>query len=189
MRRMERPGSEQPGIIPGLDRQRNALPRGAAVRGSEDAADVAARPPVVIAYQPAMFRVGELYVAEAEAVIRRVGSRPDQLLDASDLAPFKAAVGRFQQREVFADRPTGIGVGEMEAGHIRQRFTRPRAPAVGGDEQDVIALVFIARLGARFPEHPAAIPVDEVYEIQVSVGAERLWLPTSAAVGCGVDRA
>src|SRR5262249_37950880 len=151
MRREERPGSEQPGIIPGLDRQRNALPRGAAVRRREDAADVAARPSVVIAYQPAMFRVGEVDVAEAEAVIRRVGSRPDQFLDASDLAPFEAAVGRFQQREVFADGPTGFGVGEMQAGYIRQRFALPCETAVGGDEQDVFSIVLIARLGSRFP--------------------------------------
>src|SRR5262245_26281642 len=111
MRRVERPWSEQ-GIIPSLDRQRNSLPGGAAVRRREDSADVAARLSVEIAYQPAMFRVGELNVAESEAVIRRVAPRPDQFLDASDLVPFKAAVGRFQEREVPADGPAGFGVGE-----------------------------------------------------------------------------
>src|SRR5262245_44036593 len=112
MRRVERPRSVQ-GIIPSLDRQRNAPPRSAAVRRREDSADVAAGPSVEIAYQPAMFRVGELNVAESEAVIRRVASPPDQFLDASDLVPFKAAVGRFQQRGIPADGPAGFGVGEM----------------------------------------------------------------------------
>src|SRR5262245_60621820 len=77
----------------------------------------------------------------------------------------------------------------MEASHIRQRFARPVTPAVGGDEQEVLTSVFIARLKARIPEHPAVIQVDEVYEVYVRAGAGRLWLPISAAVGRAVDRA
>src|SRR5262249_11642450 len=68
--RVEQPGSEPPGVVLGLERDRNAPPRGAAVRGREDSADVATRAPVKIAYQPSVFRVDEVDVAEAEVVIR-----------------------------------------------------------------------------------------------------------------------